>query len=214
MQPHNTSPVQILIVEDEPNVAEIMRARLESYGYVVCSTASSGEEALAAMETWNPDLVIMDIKIKGEMDGIESAGIIRARYEVPIIYLTSFTDDSFLKRAQETQPFDYIIKPYEGKQLHIAVEMAIYKHRLDMERQQLVMELKEALAKVKKLSGLLPICASCKKIRDDSGYWNQVEAYIRKHSEAEFTHSICPECMRKLYPEYAAANRDIENDHF
>jgi len=72
----------------------------------------------------------------------------------------------------------------------------------EMERERLIHELQEALAKVKKLSGFLPICASCKKIRNDQGYWTQIEAYIRDHSEAEFSHGICPECARKLYPEF------------
>jgi len=69
------------------------------------------------------------------------------------------------------------------------------------ERERLIGELQEALAEVKTLSGLLPICASCKSIRDDQGYWQQIEAYIRDHSEAEFSHSVCPECAKKLYPE-------------
>jgi PAS domain S-box-containing protein len=72
----------------------------------------------------------------------------------------------------------------------------------EKERDALIEKLQQSLAKVRQLSGLLPICASCKKIRDDSGYWNQIEAYIRDHSEAEFSHSICPECSRRLYPEY------------
>ena len=72
----------------------------------------------------------------------------------------------------------------------------------EIEREALIDNLKKSLARVRKLSGLLPICASCKKIRDDKGYWNQIEAYIRDHSEAEFSHGICPECSRKLYPEY------------
>lgn len=67
--------------------------------------------------------------------------------------------------------------------------------------------LKDALKTVKELSGLLPICASCKKIRDDTGYWDQVQSYIKKHSEAEFAHSICPECMEKLYPKYVARKK-------
>ena len=72
----------------------------------------------------------------------------------------------------------------------------------EKEREALIDNLKTSLARVRKLSGLLPICASCKKIRDDKGYWNQIEAYIRDHSEAEFSHGICPECTRKLYPQY------------
>jgi PAS domain S-box-containing protein len=77
------------------------------------------------------------------------------------------------------------------------------RKRAEEEREKLVHELQEALAKVKTLSGMLPICASCKKIRDDKGYWNQIESYIRDHSEAEFSHGICPDCMKKLYPDFA-----------
>jgi two-component system NtrC family sensor kinase len=77
------------------------------------------------------------------------------------------------------------------------------RKKLEEERETLIKELQEALAKVKTLSGFIPICASCKKIRDDKGYWNQIETYIRDHSEAEFSHSICPDCMEKLYPDFA-----------
>ncbi len=75
------------------------------------------------------------------------------------------------------------------------------RKQAEAERDRLIGELRDALSKVKMLSGLLPICASCKKIRDDSGYWNQIESFIHEHSEAEFSHGICPECMRKLYPD-------------
>lgn len=197
---------RILVVEDEPNVAEVMRARLESFGYEVCYIAASDMEAIQAAESLVPDIVIMDIKIKGNLDGIDSARQIRSRIEVPIIYLTSYSDDRLLRRAQSTEPFGYLVKPYEANQLKITVEMALFKHRLECERQKLVIDLKDALAKVKMLSGLLPICSCCKKIRDDKGYWNQLEAYIQKHSEAEFTHGICPECVRKLYPNFTIHN--------
>jgi len=83
-------------------------------------------------------------------------------------------------------------------ELQVEVEC---RKRAEAAKEQVIEELKAALAKVNQLSGLLPICSSCKKIRDDKGYWNQIEAYIRDHSEAQFTHSICPECSRKLYPE-------------
>lgn len=200
MQLKENMYVRILIVEDEANVAQVMRVRLESFGYEVCHVASSGIEAIRAAESLFPDIVIMDIKIKGALDGIECAQQIRSRIEVPIIYLTSYSDDQLLRRAQATDPFGYIVKPYEATQLKITIEMALYKHRVEHERKQLLIDLRDALGKVKMLSGLLPICSSCKKIRDDRGYWNQLESYIQKHSEAEFTHSICPECVHKLYP--------------
>lgn len=82
------------------------------------------------------------------------------------------------------------------------VQEVAERKRAEQEKEDLVVELKDALSQVKKLSGLLPICSSCKKIRDDKGYWQQIEAYIGEHSEAEFSHSICPECARRLYPEF------------
>ncbi len=78
----------------------------------------------------------------------------------------------------------------------------VERQRAQEEREKLILELQEALSKVKQLSGLLPICAGCKKIRDDSGYWNQIEHYLREHSEAEFSHGLCPECLETLYPEF------------
>jgi len=74
--------------------------------------------------------------------------------------------------------------------------------KLEAEREKLINELQESLAEIKTLSGLLPICSACKKIRDDSGYWHNVEAYVSRHSDARFSHSICPDCMRRLYPDY------------
>ncbi len=85
---------------------------------------------------------------------------------------------------------------------HVALLDVTDRHRVEAERERLIQDLQSALARVKLLSGMLPICASCKKIRDDQGYWKQVEAYVSSHSEATFSHSICPECFNKLYPEF------------
>lgn len=202
MECRGKNPAKILVVEDEANVAQVMRARLESYGYHVCGVVTSGQDAIEAAQRLNPDIILMDIKIEGSMDGIESARQIHSRIEVPIIFLSSYTDETLLERARSAEPFGYIIKPYEGPQLFVSVEMALYKHRMEQERRKLVSELKGALSRVKKLSGPLPICSSCKKIRDDNGYWNRVETYIQKHSDTEFTHGICPECAQKLYPDF------------
>lgn len=97
----------------------------------------------------------------------------------------------------------------EIQQAHedITIEMRNRK-RAEIEKDKLIVELKDALDKVKTLSGLLPICASCKKIRDDKGYWNQIEIYIGSHSNAEFSHSLCPDCVRKLYPNLEAAKKN------
>ncbi len=99
----------------------------------------------------------------------------------------------------------YFIEKWESRVLLLA-NIALKKEmderkRIEREREKLISELQMAMGEVKKLSGFLPICSSCKKIRDDEGYWNQIESYIRDHSEAEFSHSICPECVKKVYPD-------------
>lgn len=213
-EPHRAlaETTKILVVEDEQNVAEVLKARLESYGYEVCRIVSSGKDAITATGEMAPDVIMMDIKIQGPMDGIETAGHIREHYDIPVIYLTAYSDDRLLQRAKTTEPLAYILKPYDGPELRSTIEIALYRHKMEKERRQLIKDLEAALDEVKKLSGLLPICSACKKIRDDQGYWNQVESYIEEHSEAEFTHSVCPDCAKVLYPEFMLKNTISDPD--
>ena len=95
----------------------------------------------------------------------------------------------------------YIARPISNRELKARVNAMVRILTAERERNRLIAELREALSKIKKLSGLLPICSHCKKIRDDKGYWNQIESYIHDHSDAEFSHSICPECAKKYYPD-------------
>lgn len=162
---------KIMIVEDEWITADDIRMSLQSLGYTVTSISSSGEEAIQKAGEERPDLVLMDIMLKGEMDGIEAARQIRSIYNIPIIYLTAYTDEKILERASITEPFGYIVKPFINEDLKIAIEIALYKHRVEKERRRLVEELQGALPKITTLSGLLPICPSCKKIRDAEGNW-------------------------------------------
>ena len=121
----------ILVVEDESIVALDLENGLKSLGYSVPARASSGEEAIQKAAETRPDLVLMDIQLKGDMDGIEAAGEIRARFDIPVIYLTAFADDDIVRRAGSTEPYGYLIKPFEERQLHASVEMALYKHRME-----------------------------------------------------------------------------------
>jgi CheY-like chemotaxis protein len=162
---------KIMIVEDEWITADDIRMSLQSLGYTVSSVVSSGEEAIQKAEKDKPDLVLMDIMLKGKMDGIEAASQIRSCYNIPIIYLTAYADEKILERARITEPFGYIVKPFVNEDLKIAIEIALYKHRVEKERKKLVEELQGALPKITTLSGLLPICPSCKKIRDAEGNW-------------------------------------------
>ena len=194
-------PISILVVEDDPNVSTVLTARLESLDYQVCGTAETGLEAISGVYRHHPDLVIMDILLKGDMNGIQAAAKIAEGSDVPIIYMTCLSDQQIFERAIGTHPYGYIIKPYDINELRSAIEIAVVKHEAAKERETLIAQLQKALREVKTLSGLLPICASCKKIRKDDSTWQQIEDYISSHSNADFTHGICPECAHRLYPE-------------
>jgi two-component system, LytTR family, response regulator LytT len=122
------SKTNILIVEDESIVAKDIQHSLKKLGYTVVGMCSTGEEAIRTAEEVKPDLVLMDIMLKGEMSGIEAAGQIREKYNIPIIYLTAYADESTLSKAKVSEPYGYIIKPFKEIDLHTSIEMAIYKH--------------------------------------------------------------------------------------
>jgi len=129
-----TSP--ILIVEDEGIIARDIKNRLKGFGYAVCAPVSSAEEAIKKVEEMHPDLVLMDIRLKGKMDGIEAADEIRNRFNIPVVYLTAYADDNTLQRAKITEPFGYILKPFRGRELHTAIEIALYKHKMEQKLKQ------------------------------------------------------------------------------
>lgn len=323
---------RILIVEDEALVATDLERKLTKYGYSIVGIACQGKEAVEMALGFRPQLILMDIQLEGTMDGIDAAEAIQNQYNVPVIYLTAYSDRATLSRAKLTGPLGYILKPFDDREILTQIELSLFKHetekqlhaqrewleitlasigdaviatnsegavtlmnpmaetligltsgeavgkdiedilsivdertrdplrnlkinllgtglianpscrwtvldaegkktpvkitgapirdhrgdekglvlvfrdislqrQAEKEKDSLIAELEAALADVKKLSGLLPICSSCKKIRDDNGYWNQIEAYIKENSEADFSHGICPECTKLLYPD-------------
>ncbi len=384
--------IKILIVEDQRTTAKKIKGDLEKFGYEITAIVEAGEDVLERVNGNKPDLALMDIILKGKMDGIEAAKNLQAKYDIPVVYLTAYADEDLFGRALLTEPFGYLIKPFEGRELNTTIRAALYKHHTEKqlrqykhnmeklvdektlqmlatstvlgnkgllkqhvddhirklhrvieqtpalvvitdtkgvieyanpaftkltgyavdevigknpkvlksgtqssefykkmwdtiisgrdwsnemcnrkkdgsvywelayvtplrdtrgnisnfvktsediterklmeeelkkshreleskvikrtedlsktnaqlqkeieERKKLINELEEALTQVKTLSGFIPICASCKKIRDDKGYWDHLEQYLREHSNAEFTHSICPDCQKELY---------------
>src|SRR4028118_1053991 len=124
---------KILIVEDESIVALNIQSRLERLGYVVTGNIPSGEAAIQKVEETSPDLVLMDIKLKGTVDGIETAAKIRNRFQIPVVYLTAYTDDETLNRAKLTEPYGYILKPFEARDLATTIEIALYKHQMEQQ---------------------------------------------------------------------------------
>jgi PAS domain S-box-containing protein len=126
----NGSP-RIMVVEDEGIIAQDIKNCLEGLGYVVPDVVFTGREAIQRAEELRPDLVLMDIVLKGEIDGIETAAEIRKKYNIPIVYLTAYEDDKTLKRAKMTEPLGYILKPFEERYLRSSIEMALYKHQME-----------------------------------------------------------------------------------
>ena len=122
----------ILVVEDEAIVANDIRDTLISLGYTVAGTAKSGELALEKTAGTKPDLVLMDIHLAGKLDGIETAGQIHAKYGIPVIFLTAYADEALLERAKIAEPYGYIVKPYDERGLHSSIEMALYKHAMEL----------------------------------------------------------------------------------
>lgn len=123
----------ILIVDDERIVALDITHTLQRLGYTIAGMASTGEEAVVKARAVRPDLVLMDIRLQGAMDGIEAAGRIKELYDIPVIYLTAYSDSSTLNRAKAAEPFGYLIKPFEERELHSTIEIALYKHRIEGE---------------------------------------------------------------------------------
>ena len=122
---------RILIVEDERIVAEDVEKSLDHLGYEIAGLASSGTEAIAMVQKTHPDLVLMDIVLKNGMNGIQTAETIYNRYHIPVVYLTAYADEETLDRAKRTEPYGYILKPFDDRELQTTIEMAIYKHRME-----------------------------------------------------------------------------------
>jgi CheY-like chemotaxis protein len=122
---------RLLIVEDEGIVALNIQRRLEGLGYNVVANVASGEEVIAVVEETRPELVLMDIKLEGKVDGIEAAAQIRDRFQIPVVYLTAYTNEETLNRAKLTEPYGYILKPFEARDLATTIEVALYKYQME-----------------------------------------------------------------------------------
>ncbi len=329
------SKLTVLIVEDEGVIAKDMSNQLGAMGYEPMGPAFTGEQAVQIAMDSRPDIVLMDISLAGDMDGIEAATLIKQHYNIPVIYLTAFSDDAILNRAKDTTPHGYLVKPFRHSELKASIEMAMFKHQMEedlrlsrqqykallnasgavpwemdfetmeftyvgeqaekvlgltpamldkfstlsnmihphdidnvleayksvpdsgesievdyrvtlklgatlwirdsissamagkgkkmlrgymlditlrkeaaIERERYIKELKEALDKIQTLHGLLPICAWCKKVRNDKGYWQLVEVYVQENFKAEFTHGICPDCKEGIEKESGIKDKD------
>ncbi len=201
---HPAKPYRVLIAEDDVLVGDVIQSELERMGHRVVGRAVDGRQAVDLTKCLRPDIVLMDIAMP-EWDGLEAARQIQEQCPRPVVLLTAHDETDFVRRAGALGVEAYLVKPPNGPEL--ARTMAIAEARFAdlMELRRLNAELQAALDKVKLLSGLIPICAGCKKVRDDRGYWQQVEQYVAQHSEATFTHGLCPDCIREYFPGKSAS---------
>jgi AmiR/NasT family two-component response regulator len=205
--------VRVLVVDDNAAFGETMGRMLEGMGYHVVGIAKDGWQAVQMTQSLRPHVILMDVDMP-RMNGIQASQRIQASCPTPVVVLTAHDPAELVEQASLAGVGAYLIKPPQVTEIERAVTIAMARfadlvelRRLNAELEARNQELEAALAKVKTLRGLLPICAGCKKIRDDRGYWQQVEDYVRDHSEAEFSHGLCPDCARRLYPDLFEDNR-------
>jgi DNA-binding NtrC family response regulator len=190
--------ITVLIIEDSYDDFLLLKEVLESSAEVEAKIFHEDrlEAAISAARDKGIDVAIIDLSLP-DSHGLGTFVAFHATYPlIPTIIMTGFKDHDLAFEAVQKGAQDYLFK---GEPSSTAIIRTI---RYAIERQRLITELKEALDHIKQLQGLLPICSACKNIRDDKGYWNRIESYISKNSNVEFSHGICPDCAKKLYPEF------------
>ena len=192
-----TEPADILIVDDNDFNRDVVADLLGSSLECRIRQASNGRAALEMIARQVPDLVLLDVNMPG-MNGYEVCRAIRGdsrTAEIPVIFLTGQRDSEFIVSGFEAGGSDYVLKPFESRELLARVRVHLeLKHRRD-ELEQRNSELQASIARIKRLEGIIPICMYCKKIRsDDNTMWQRFEQYISEHLDAQFTHGVCPDC--------------------
>jgi DNA-binding response OmpR family regulator len=181
----------ILVVDDQPTNLKVLLSFLQAHNFQIY-IADSGLRALNILSKICPDLVLLDVMMP-DLDGFETCRRIKADERlagVPVIFMTALDSVDDKVTGFAAGGVDYITKPFQQVEVlaRIKTHIALRKREVELE---------QALAEIKTLSGILPICACCKQIRDDQGYWQQVEDYISRHSGALFSHGLCPDCYKK-----------------
>lgn len=209
-------PMRVLIIDDVPINLSLLEGILQERDYEVASFPR-GRLALAAMESNPPDLVLLDVNMP-EMSGFEVCVAMQQNprlKEIPVLFLSAASEEADKVKGFQVGGMDYITKPFQLEEVlarvHTHIQLAHSRRDIAEKNQALekvTAELREqnealtkALSKIKVLKEFLPICSGCKKIRDDAGQWQDVDVYIRDHSDTTFTHGMCPGCFDRLYPE-------------
>lgn len=203
----------VLIVDDNVNNLKVLGNQLKEF--YKTAVALNGIEAVNFISNKIPDLVLLDIMMP-EMDGFEACNVLKKNPEtkdIPIIFLSAKIDKDSIVKGFDLGAADYITKPFNQSELlarvktHLSLKNALdTQKKMVLEKQALVSKLEQAIEEIKTLKGIIPICCICKKIRNDEDYWEQVESYIQKHTDASFTHGYCPKCIKEHYSDYVNAD--------
>ncbi len=215
--PNKLLEMTILIVDDDLITQELFKGILEKQGYGKIQVSSSGEQALEMIKNQPPDLILLDVFMPG-IEGYEVCQRLNAdntTTHIPIIMVTggAVQADEAIEKSFNAGAMDFITKPIRTieflarvkssltvkKNHDLLMNEIVKRNQAEKEKEKLIKKLEQALTEVKSLRGIVPICSNCKNIRDDKGYWNKLELYIQEHSEASFSHGLCPECSEKLY---------------
>jgi len=184
----------ILIVDDNTTNLNILFEYLKASQFKIL-VAEDGEAAFTVAKKAQPDIIMLDIIMPG-LDGFDTCIKLKSDDQtkaIPVIFMTALSDTESKIKGFKVGAVDYITKPFQHEEV-----LARLNTHLTIQLQK--KQLEEALARVKTLRGLIPICAVCKNIRNDKGYWERMESYIKSHSDADFSHGICPDCATKMYP--------------
>jgi DNA-binding response OmpR family regulator len=198
-------PMKVLIADDDALSRRLLVSHLSSIGYEVLTAENGGRawEILGSEQA--PELAILDWMMP-DLDGPEICRRLRSREQGPYVYvilLTARDHQNDVVAGLDSGADDYVTKPFDSKELVTRLRSGMRIQQLQAELAGKVAELEDALAHVRTLQGLLPICMHCKSIRDDSNTWHRLETYIERHSNALFTHSLCRKCLTEHYPAYS-----------
>jgi len=208
--------MRILIAEDDPTSRLLLATSLKKWGYDVVVT-SDGQEAWDTLQQKGaPQLAILDWMMP-HLDGPEVCRLVREKLNLRHLYLillTTKSEEDDLVEGLQAGADDYVNKPVKRKELEARIQVGLRVVKLQNDLTERVRELQAALAREEHLQGLLPICSYCKKIRDDQGYYQQVESYIESHANVAFSHGICPDCFEtKVKPEIEEFKAQHQREH-
>jgi len=201
----------ILVVDDEATNRHLLDYILTDNNYTVI-TAEDGEMGLKLAHDSHPNLILLDIRMP-KMDGLEVCRKLQKdekTSDIPIIFITSVAENDIIVEGLNSGAVDYIRKPFKPKELlarmeiHLELQQALYNQR------KLIENLKAQIEENKRLRRLIPICFHCKKVRDDKGFWDNVDSYISIHSNIDFSHGVCPDCMTKYYSDSSDGQGEID----